>query len=107
VPWLWDDEETALRGLISAGPATRAIEAAGEQATRDAVRTAIAPYRRPDGGYRLENEFVYLVAQAKPLEFPYTTTGIVLETPAIATCRSVRMEASVPVNAGGLPAAAS
>jgi SAM-dependent methyltransferase len=64
VPWLWDDEETALRGLISSGPAIRAIEAVGEQATRDAVGTAIAPYRRPDGGYRLENEFVYLVAQA-------------------------------------------
>jgi SAM-dependent methyltransferase len=64
VPWTWADEGTALRGLISAGPAVRAIEAAGEEATRDAVRVAIAPYRRADGGYRLENEFVFLVARA-------------------------------------------
>jgi SAM-dependent methyltransferase len=63
VPWLWEDEETALRGLISSGPAVRAIEAVGEQATREAVRAAIAPYRRPNGGYRLVNEFIYLVAQ--------------------------------------------
>jgi SAM-dependent methyltransferase len=64
VPWRWDDEETALQGLVSAGPAIRAIEAVGERATREAVRTAIAPYREVGGGYRLVNEFVYLVAQA-------------------------------------------
>ncbi len=64
VPWVWDDEESALRGLISSGPAVRAIQAVGESAMREATRAAIAPYRRPDGGYRLENEFVYLVAQA-------------------------------------------
>lgn len=64
VPWLWDDLETALRGLLSSGPAVRAIEATGEQATREAVRAAIAPYQRLDGGYRLVNEFAYLAARA-------------------------------------------
>jgi len=63
VAWVWDDEEAALRGLTSSGPAVRAMAAAGEHAMRKAIRAAIAPYLRTDGSYQLENEFVYLVAQ--------------------------------------------
>jgi SAM-dependent methyltransferase len=55
------DEETALRGLLAAGPAARAIGNAGQEATRQAVAAAIRPYRKPDGSYTLRNEFRFVV----------------------------------------------
>jgi SAM-dependent methyltransferase len=61
VPFLYPDLETALRGALSAGPAARAIEIAGERAVRTAVAAALAPYRLHAGGYRLENRFRYAV----------------------------------------------
>lgn len=61
-PWVYPDEATALRGLLSSGPAIRAAQHAGEAAVRDAVLAAIAPFRRPDGWYRLSNTFRYVVA---------------------------------------------
>lgn len=61
-PWIYPDQATALRGLLSSGPAIRAAQLAGETAVRDAVLTAIAPFRGPDGGYRLSNTFRYMVA---------------------------------------------
>ena len=60
-PWSYPDEETAIRGLLSSGPAVQAIEHAGEQAARDAVRAVIAPHRDAQGGYRLENTFRYAI----------------------------------------------
>ncbi|HET6750747.1 MAG TPA: hypothetical protein VFL71_15970 [Actinomycetes bacterium] len=53
--WEYSDEETLLRGLLSAGPAARAIAEAGEARVRDAVLAAVAPYRAPGGAYRLHN----------------------------------------------------
>lgn len=63
-PWVYRDEATALRGLLSAGPAMRAIQHAGEQAARDAVAKAIAPFKTASGGYELQNKFRYLIATA-------------------------------------------
>lgn len=63
-PWVYRDEETALRGLLSAGPAMRAIQQAGEQAVRDAVAQAIAPFKTASGGYEMRNRFRYLIATA-------------------------------------------
>ena len=60
--WEYPDEESMLRGVLAPGPAVRAIEAAGEDAVRSRVRAALAPFRMRDGGYRLENTFVYVVA---------------------------------------------
>jgi hypothetical protein len=62
--WEYPDEETALRGLLAAGPAVRAIEVAGEEAVRAGTREALAPFRTRGGAYRLENTFVYVVAGA-------------------------------------------
>jgi SAM-dependent methyltransferase len=43
---------------------TRAIvEGAGFEATRAAVESAAAPYRRPDGSYRFESTFRYVIAR--------------------------------------------
>ena len=62
VVWAYPDERTLLRGLLSAGPAVRAIAEAGEARARDAVLAAVAPYRTPGGAYRLRNVFRYAVA---------------------------------------------
>jgi SAM-dependent methyltransferase len=63
-PWAYPDLETALRGLLAAGPAVRAIQAAGEDRVREAVAESLVPFRRPDGSYLLENTFRYLIAGA-------------------------------------------
>jgi hypothetical protein len=63
-PFEFPDLETALRGLLSAGPAVRAIKTAGEEAVRDAVAVALEPYCLPSGEYRMENRFRYVIASA-------------------------------------------
>jgi len=60
--WTYADTETALRGLLSAGPAVRAVEHAGAQAVRAAVTQAIAPFETASGSYELANKFLYLLA---------------------------------------------
>lgn len=63
-PWVYPDIETALRGMLSAGPAERAIRASSFELAREAVAGAIESYRTETGGYRLDNTFRYLVARA-------------------------------------------
>ncbi|HAO42137.1 MULTISPECIES: class I SAM-dependent methyltransferase [unclassified Afipia] len=63
-PWIYPDLETALRGMLSAGPAERAIRAASFERARDAVAAAIERYRTASSGYRLNNTFRYLVARS-------------------------------------------
>jgi SAM-dependent methyltransferase len=63
-PFEYPDLETLLRGLLSAGPAVKAIQVSGEARVRDAVTTAMAPFRLSSGGYRLENTFRFLIATA-------------------------------------------
>ncbi|HYM69699.1 MAG TPA: class I SAM-dependent methyltransferase [bacterium] len=63
-PFEYPDRDTALRGLLSAGPAVRAIQESGENRVRDAVVPALAPYRLSSGGYRLENSVLVMVATA-------------------------------------------
>jgi hypothetical protein len=64
VPWVYPDLRTALRGLMAAGPAVKAINASGEDRTREAIAEAIVPFRSVSGGYRLENTFRYVIAKA-------------------------------------------
>jgi SAM-dependent methyltransferase len=61
--WSYADLDTALRGLLSTGPAVRALRQVGEERVRRAVTEAIAPFRTARGGYRIENTFRYLVAR--------------------------------------------
>lgn len=63
-PLIYPDLATAVRTQLSSGPARRAIEHAGEQATRDALAAAFADSRQPDGSYRQDNSFRYLIARA-------------------------------------------
>jgi SAM-dependent methyltransferase len=58
------DEATMLRGQRSTPMAVFAERAAGEEAVRDAILRAYAPYRTASGGYRLEIEWRYVKATA-------------------------------------------
>jgi SAM-dependent methyltransferase len=63
-PYDAPDRPTLERALLASGGAVAAIEHSGEAAARAAVLHAAAPFRRPDGSYRFENRFRYLVAEA-------------------------------------------
>ena len=62
-PWSFPSLDAALRGMLSAGPAERAIRNSGMERAREAVANVIAPYRKPSGEYHLNNKFRYLVAR--------------------------------------------
>jgi hypothetical protein len=61
--FVYRDEPTALRGLLSAGPCVKAMAHAGEEAVRDAVLDSIAPYRRGDGSYAFDNVWRFAIAR--------------------------------------------
>ena len=63
-PWEYPDEHTALRGLLSSGPAMRAIQYAGEQTVRAAVLKALMSFKTAAGGYLLRNKYRYMIAKA-------------------------------------------
>jgi SAM-dependent methyltransferase len=57
-------EDALVRQLLSPGPVVHATRAVGEPAVRRAILESVAPFRRPDGRYTLENEWHYLIAVA-------------------------------------------
>jgi SAM-dependent methyltransferase len=61
--FVYPDEPTALRGLLSAGPCVKAVAHSGEEAVRDAVLGSIAPYRRDDGSYAFDNVWRFAIAR--------------------------------------------
>jgi SAM-dependent methyltransferase len=64
VPYEAPDLPTLERALLEGSGFLPAVEHAGEQAVRDAITVAAAPFRRPDGSYRFENRFRYLIAES-------------------------------------------
>lgn len=64
VPITFDfaSEQDAVRGLLAPGPATLAIQTSGEGTVAEAIRGAIAPFRRADGSYSLRNAFRFIIA---------------------------------------------
>jgi len=58
------DDEALVRQLLSPGSVVLAARAAGEAPVREAILASMAPFRTPAGGYRLENEWRYLIATA-------------------------------------------
>lgn len=61
-PWIYPNEETALRGLASSGVAARAIRHTDRMAVDEAHVRAIAPFRQPDGSYLIGARFRALLA---------------------------------------------
>jgi hypothetical protein len=62
-PLIYPDLATAVRTQLSSGPAQRAIQHSGLAATRGALTRAFAPSRKPDGTYRQDNVFRFLIAR--------------------------------------------
>lgn len=62
-PWIYANESAALRGLTSTGNSVRAIEQIDEQLVTQAYAKAIAPFRQPDGSYRVKAWFRCLLAR--------------------------------------------
>jgi len=62
VPFEYPNLDVALWGLLSAGPAARAIQTSGRATVTHAVAEAILPFKQRGGGYRLRNQFKLLVA---------------------------------------------
>jgi hypothetical protein len=58
------DEETVGRLLTAPMGLAELAGPEGEPALRRAIVEALTPYRTPEGGYRLHNEFHFLVARA-------------------------------------------
>lgn len=61
-PFVYPDLPTAWRGQASIGPFRRAIEIAGKDTVYDTYADALAPFRQPDGSYRQDNVFRYVLA---------------------------------------------
>ena len=62
VPFEAPDQETLERALLAPGGVVPAIDHSGEQAVRMTIGEAAAPFRRPDGSYRLKNRFRYVIS---------------------------------------------
>ena len=60
----YPDLDTMLRAWLSIGPVRLAVRNAGEQAVREALTSAFAPLRTSTGGYRVEDEYRYVICQA-------------------------------------------
>ena len=63
-PFTYPDVETAVRAHLSSGPARRAIETAGLDATRDALTQVSEQAVQDDGTVRWDNVFKVVIARA-------------------------------------------
>ena len=60
--WVYPDLATALRGLGSSGVAVKAAQASSQETVDEAHAAALAPFRQPQGGYRVGASFRWLLA---------------------------------------------
>jgi SAM-dependent methyltransferase len=64
--WAYEypDEETLGRAMLAPAGIATLVGPEREEEVRAAIVEGLAPYRTPEGGYRLENEFHFLIARA-------------------------------------------
>ena len=64
IPTLWDypDLKTAMSGLLSAGPAVKAIQHSGYDKVYETLTAAVTPYQQADGHVRYHNKFRIVLA---------------------------------------------
>ncbi len=60
--WEYPDMQTALRGLVSAGPITKAIEHTSSEEVENTILNAIKPYIQPDGTVVYKNKWRVVTA---------------------------------------------
>lgn len=60
----YSDEDTLRRALVAPAGIAVLVGPDREAEFKDSIFTGLAPYRTPEGGYRLHNEFHYLIARA-------------------------------------------
>ncbi len=58
------DQAALSRRLLAPGLIVEAMRAVREDVLRTAIVESMAPYRTPEGGYRLENEWHFLICRA-------------------------------------------
>jgi SAM-dependent methyltransferase len=65
ISWAYEyaDEDALARALLAAGGIVEVVGPSREE-VRDAIVEAMAPYRAADGGYRLDNEWHYLLTSS-------------------------------------------
>jgi ubiquinone/menaquinone biosynthesis C-methylase UbiE len=61
--WDYPDTEIALKGLLSAGPAARAIEHSGFEKSYETLSEAIRPYTHADGHVVYKNKYRIVIAE--------------------------------------------
>jgi SAM-dependent methyltransferase len=62
--FVYPDEESMLRSMLSAGGLALVAHETGGGLVETAIAEALEPYRTPDGGYRVDDEWHYLIAAA-------------------------------------------
>ena len=58
------DDRTLGRALVAPAGIAALVGPDREQEVKDAIAEGLAPHRAPDGSYRLQNEYHYLIARA-------------------------------------------
>jgi SAM-dependent methyltransferase len=66
ISWAFEfpDKATMRRALVAPAGLAVLVGAEREEKFKDALSAGLARYRGPDGGYRLQNEFHFLIARA-------------------------------------------
>lgn len=59
--WYYENEDKAMRGLLSAGPAISAVQYSGYDRVYDAVLNSIRQFKQQGGSYLLHNKFRYII----------------------------------------------
>jgi len=61
--WDYPDMETAIKGLLSAGPAAKAIENSGYEKSYQTTLEAATPYIKSNGHIVYKNKFRVVIAE--------------------------------------------
>lgn len=63
-PFTFATMDAGCRGFMASGPGMAAVRRNGEEKVRATLSEALAPFKQPDGSYRLENTFKFAIASA-------------------------------------------
>ena len=63
-PFTFSTMDAGCRAFMGSGPGSAALRLNSEEKVRATLGEALAPFKQPDGSYRLENKFKFVVASA-------------------------------------------